>query len=82
MIQVLLFASLREAAGVERVALPSDVGSPAGAFEALTRRYPALTGFRDKLLVAVNQAFADWNQPLQDGDEVAFFPPVSGGSHP
>lgn len=82
MIQVLLFAGLREAAGVERVTLPVDVGSPAGAFDLLCRRYPALVGYRERLLVAVNQAFADWNAPLQDGDEVAFFPPVSGGKRP
>jgi molybdopterin synthase sulfur carrier subunit len=30
-------------------------------------------------MVAVNQAMADWETPLRDGDEVAFFPPVTGG---
>ncbi len=34
---------------------------------------------KDKLLVAVNQQMSDWNTEVKDGDEVAFFPPVTGG---
>ncbi len=33
----------------------------------------------DRLLVAVNQEYADFNNEVCDGDEVAFFPPVTGG---
>ncbi|GGI89768.1 molybdopterin synthase sulfur carrier subunit [Shewanella gelidii] len=33
----------------------------------------------DKLLVAVNQTISNWEAIVEDGDEVAFFPPVTGG---
>jgi molybdopterin synthase sulfur carrier subunit len=33
----------------------------------------------DSLLVAVNQEVTDWSQQIKDGDEIAFFPPVTGG---
>ncbi len=33
----------------------------------------------DRLLVAVNQEYADFNKLVSDGDEIAFFPPVTGG---
>ena len=29
--------------------------------------------------VAINQEICDWNDPLSDGDELAFFPPITGG---
>jgi molybdopterin synthase sulfur carrier subunit len=34
---------------------------------------------QDNMIRAVNQTVVDGNSPLQDGDEVAFFPPVTGG---
>ncbi|MCL1124400.1 molybdopterin synthase sulfur carrier subunit [Shewanella surugensis] len=33
----------------------------------------------DRLLVAVNQTISQWDASVQDGDEIAFFPPVTGG---
>jgi molybdopterin converting factor small subunit len=33
----------------------------------------------ERLRVAINGAFAPWERPLRDGDEVVFIPPVSGG---
>jgi molybdopterin synthase sulfur carrier subunit len=76
-VTVLYFASLRDAAGraSEVVALPASLGA---LYEELRARH----GFAlapERLLVAVDGAFADWHAPLRDGAEVAFIPPVSGG---
>ena len=54
------------------------------SLEDLWRRYeerfPRLGGIADSLLAAVNEKTVERSHPLRDGDEVAFMPPVSGGS--
>jgi molybdopterin synthase sulfur carrier subunit len=76
-VTVLYFASLREAAGRDS----EVVETPA----SLARLYDELRGrhgfafARDTLRVAVDGAFASWDSPVDDGAEVAFIPPVSGG---
>lgn len=80
-IQVRLFARLRELCGGNRemtVELSSDA-DPEGCFRAIAERYPAVLELRGHLVVAVNEEYASWTQPLTEGDEVAFIPPVSGG---
>ncbi len=83
MITVLYFARLREALGTgsEQLELPSGVADVAG-LRALLRERPGpwsetLGGSR--VLVAVNQEMASDTTAVADGDEVAFFPPVTGG---
>ncbi len=49
------------------------------AYEALRGAHPSLPD-RNSVRAAVNQEFADWDTALADWDEVAFIPPVSGGS--
>ncbi len=76
-VTVLYFASLREAAGVERESLPLPA-SLEGLYGELAARYAfALPAAR--LRVAVDGAFVRWDSPLRDGCEIAFIPPVSGG---
>ena len=77
-VEVLYFASLRDAAGVasEQVELVD------GDLAALYARLQARHGFalpQERLRVAVDGAFAHWNDPLRHGSSVAFIPPVSGG---
>ena len=75
-----LFARLRELAGVEveTVELPAS-STLADVYAALRARHaalPAAAGVRG----AINQELGDWTAEVHDGDEVAFIPPVSGGS--
>jgi MoaE-MoaD fusion protein len=77
-----LFARLREQAGVETERLELPAGSTlADVYEALRRTHPALETDRGAVRAALNQEFSDWSAKVADGDEVAFIPPVSGGSH-
>ncbi len=76
-ITVLYFASLRDAAGIasEVVPVPDSLGA---LYDDLRTRH-GFTMARERLRVAVDGAFADWNATVVDGAEVAFIPPVSGG---
>jgi molybdopterin synthase sulfur carrier subunit len=79
-IRVLFFASLADITGVPEIMLEvsehSTVGSMLGE---LTVRFPGLDAYRGRILSAINARYAPREAPLKDGDEVAFFPPVSGG---
>jgi molybdopterin converting factor subunit 1 len=80
-VTVRLFAAIKERAGARQVTvhLP-DGASVAELCEQLTRDYPALIPAMPTSIVAVNMQFAAPSQALSPGDEVALFPPVSGGS--
>jgi molybdopterin synthase catalytic subunit len=75
---------------VGRAAVDADARSiqvvvPAGATaadacEQLMAERPALVWLRRVARAAVNRTYVSWDHPLADGDEVAFIPPVSGGS--
>ena len=76
-VTVLYFASLRDAAGIGLEVLDQPASLTA-LYEDLRARHGfAMT--REKLRVAVNGAFSDWNAAVPDGAEIAFIPPVSGG---
>lgn len=79
-VRVLFFGAAREAAADElMLTLPHGTTARA-AFERLLDDYPGLRRFRSSLLVAVNQEYArDLEVGLKEGDELALFPPVSGG---
>ena len=80
-VRVLFFGAARDAAGCEEAALilnpPHD---SANAFAQLLNAYPNLQRFGKSLLFAVNQEYAQSDREIFDGDELAVFPPVSGGS--
>jgi len=79
-VRVRLFASLREAVGRSEVVLDLPAGATAeAAWAALARESPALAERRPRLTAAINRRYAPFDAPLQDGDEVVFVPPVSGG---
>ncbi len=80
LIRVRLFATLRQLAGWahQTVDLPEGA-TVAEALAELDRRYPQLTVTTRTIYVAVNQEYAKNTQLLHAGDELALFPPVSGG---
>ena len=83
MLNVLYFASLREAFGKanEPMALPvpPDVSGLIAALRARGGTWSEALGADKRWRVAVNQEMAAMNTPLKPGDEVAIFPPVTGG---
>ena len=80
-VKILLFASLKDHVGTNRATLevPSDA-TLADARAALASLYPQAEAHIGAAIGAVNQEYAENTARLQDGDEIAFFPPVSGGS--
>ena len=82
--KLLYFAWLRAKIGIaeERVEPPAGVATVAALLDWLKTRGP---GFAEALKdtqivrVAVNQEYVGWDHPLRPGDEVALFPPVTGG---
>ena len=80
-VRLLYFGAAREEAGREEEQL--EVGAPATAasvFEEVLRAHPALRRFGRSLLVAVNEEYAGAEAEVRAGDEIAIFPPVSGGA--
>ncbi|HEY1181740.1 MAG TPA: molybdopterin synthase sulfur carrier subunit [Rhodocyclaceae bacterium] len=83
MITVLFFAGLREAVGTssETLTLPADVATVAALRDHLAARngqWEALAKAKN-LRAAVNQDMVPLTTTIKDGDEIAFFPPVTGG---
>ena len=72
------YALLREQAGRSGESLLTSARTPAELYEELKRRYPFSLA-PQVLRVAVNSEFAQWTQPLSEGDSVVFIPPVAGG---
>jgi MoaE-MoaD fusion protein len=75
-----LFATLKDRAGQDKIQI--NLSQPATVqtlLSTLADAYPALKPSLPTTLVAVNKDFAFPNTSLQPGDEIALFPPVSGG---
>ena len=82
MIQVLFFASLRERLDTEQLELPVEGISTVQDVYALLLKHSDLfnvTLSDPKPLMSVNQEIALPSTQVKDGDEVAFYPPVTGG---
>ena len=80
-VRVLFFGAARDAVGHSEVDFILH-GSPtaASALKDVLEKFPDLSRFGRSLLFAVNQEYATPDAPVHDGDELAVFPPVSGGS--
>ncbi len=78
-IAVRYFAVLKDCSGKQSEELTVAAGARASdLYGMLAEKYAFPLGLKD-IRVAVNDEFAKFDQPLNDGDKVAFIPPVSGG---
>jgi molybdopterin synthase sulfur carrier subunit len=83
-VKILYFAWLRARLGCaeEEIGLPPEIRDVAGLLAWLQRRGPRYAeALRDLSVVrvAVNQDYVGRDHPIADGDEIAIFPPVTGG---
>ncbi len=81
---IFLFATLKDAVGHSSISvtLPGTDATVEDVRRALMAEYPALAMRLPSAVAAINQEFAFAHDPIHEGDEVAFFPPVSGGGSP
>jgi molybdopterin synthase sulfur carrier subunit len=82
-IKVLFFARLRCDIGRDDISfeLPESVASVGELTRHLIAHHPEWASVldADNVLVAVNQTYANTLTEIQNGDEIAYFPPVTGG---
>jgi molybdopterin converting factor subunit 1 len=78
---MLYFAAIRDLVGLneESIELPDEIARVADLPSFLERTKPALSGRLHGVRIAVNETFANGEEPLRDGDVVALIPPVAGG---
>ncbi|HEV2107143.1 MAG TPA: molybdopterin converting factor subunit 1 [Thermomicrobiales bacterium] len=80
-IRIRYFAQMREELGRGEETREVDDGMTVGAlFDAVVSGQSRLVGMKPAMMLMVNQEYVPADHPLSEGDEVAFIPPVSGGS--
>lgn len=79
-VTVRLFARLRDLIGVGELEREAPHGTTVAAvWQSLVDEYPAIAPYAESMSCAVNAEYARMTTTVEDGDEVAFLPPVSGG---
>jgi molybdopterin converting factor subunit 1 len=79
-IRLLFFAVLRDIAGRSEDVLDLPEGTRAATvWERLRNEHPELRDYVQPPMIAVNESYVSAEEPLRDGDELAFIPPVAGG---
>lgn len=82
-IKVLFFGMLKDIAGMKEDAIELPAGSRLGdVFAHYAVRFPRIGELSGSIVLAQNHQFAKREAGLEEGDEIAFLPPVSGGSGP
>lgn len=80
-VTVKLFARMRELVGTNTLECQlNDQATVSDLIERLQAEFPKLADAAPRTIISINKEFADRQSRLAEGDEVAFFPPVSGGS--
>lgn len=81
-IRVLFFGAARDVVDRNPLSLSLEQAAAVSeVYQKLIAEFPDLERFGRSLLFAVNQEYATLDTDLRDGDELAIFPPVSGGNH-
>ena len=79
-VRLLFFATLKDIVGAREMQLEVPAGATvADVLTHLESTYPRIKDYRPVVLTAINEEYVDKGTPVADGDEVAIFPPVSGG---
>jgi len=80
--EVFLFASLREIVGAPKILIHGqEIHTVGDVWAQVCSEFPAVKEFERSLIFAVNQEFANFQTRVRAGDEIAIFPPVSGGEN-
>ncbi|WP_199553710.1 molybdopterin converting factor subunit 1 [Sandaracinobacteroides hominis] len=83
-VRLLYFAWVREQVGLGEEVVDAETPVPLGALlgqlQTLSPGHKQALADRTRLRAAINQNFAGWDTPVNAGDEVAIFPPVTGGN--
>ena len=79
-VTIRLFARLTDIAGTAELGRDVPPGATVGSlWQQLGAEFPEMSRYDRSISTAVNADYARMDEPLHDGDEVAFLPPVSGG---
>ena len=79
-VRVVLFGRAADQAGVREVELEVPAGASLRVVvERLAERHPAVAWLGRASRPARNQEYAAWDEAAEEGDELSFIPPVSGG---
>ena len=79
-LEIRLYATLRDKVGERRITVELDEPATVATLIATVKNtHPVMAEAVDSAVVSVNRAFASPDTPVQGGDEIAMFPPVSGG---
>jgi molybdopterin converting factor subunit 1 len=80
-VRLLFFATLKDIVGARQLQIDLPAGSTiADLLALLEEKYPRVRDYRAVILTALNEEYVDQKAQIHDGDEVAVFPPVSGGT--
>ena len=77
-VKISYFAILRDETGLSSERLETSAQTAAAIFDEINLRYHFSLN-SNRLRVAINDCFVDWQTNLKDNDEIVFIPPVAGG---